>query len=92
MQVMTRKQFKEYWNNILPGLGEENSHIWFPEKKLETPCVAFVHNKNNDSEEFDERYRIHLRGEVKVFASSLGGRWWGFTDEKDAVYTALRWS
>lgn len=104
--LLTRKQFRQHWNEILDGLGDNDSKLWVIEKTNADRCRWFVcisplHQWNEfvdeshtstHKQEFWRWCRRHCRGKVLCYASSFNDEWWGFTIYEDIVPWILKWS
>lgn len=95
--MITRKQFKQMFNNIGDNLGESNSPLWIPEQqeggkksrwfvKIRPICRA-------NRKEFWMWCSRHCRGQVLCYSSSPreNEEWWGFTNRTDVVLFLLKW-
>lgn len=97
MSVLSRTEFSQFWNSLLPekNLGESESPLWDPERYNGVECQYFI-----DTENITRRVESgcipvwnekNLRGKVLCFSSSETEEWWGFTDKKDIPLFLLRW-
>lgn len=106
MRILTRKQFREYWNAQLPGLGNDTSVLWAYERELDKKCHWFVSVKPIQArDEFVQQGQSkdrkqsfwgwchqHCRGQLVCYSSSDTEEWWGFTHHADVAWWMLRWA
>ena len=67
MPVLNRKQFKQHWNKVHPGLGNDGSGLWCYEDESNKKCRWFVSIKpiNLQTENRKQQYRQWCRKIVK---------------------------
>jgi len=94
--MINRKQFKEFWNDIRPGLGDDDSGLWVPEQvKPHKPSKWFVCVKPvKFSNEYWTWCNLHCRGQILSYSSDFHNQqeWWGFTHKDDIALWLLKWS
>lgn len=97
--MITRKQFRELWNQYQEGMGDHNSPLWFPESnrdysrwfvKVRPIDLSSNHKKNNYFLWCDQ----FCKGQVLCYSSDTDNEeeWWGFTHKRDIVMWILKWS
>lgn len=96
MIVFNRKQFIEYWENIEPGLGKEDSPLWLPESFDKTSRKSrwfiSVNPLKIVGEEFQLWCHKHCKGQILCYSSGDVEEWWGFTHKADILWWTLKWS
>jgi hypothetical protein len=102
INVYTRQQFSEYWEEIKPGLGHSDSVLWAAEHSLRPDtCQHFVCVPPlTDLQTIDQSYsefwawcEQQMQGYCRCFSSNTRDReeWWGFTNKDDILMWVLRW-
>lgn len=97
--ILNRDQFRDYWNNVDPRLGRDNSPLWEAESGLTEQCQYFVYVDSviwDSKDNYWNWVNTSCRGSVRCFCSSQndferGKEWWGFTHRDDIVFWTLRW-
>jgi hypothetical protein len=104
--MLTRKQFRQHWNKVRPGLGDEDSALWIPEIHHDKKCRWFVSTKpihawdefiqeghpENRKQHYWAWYHQHCRGQVMCYSSSETEEWWGFSHRADVAWWLLKWA
>lgn len=93
--ILDREQFKQYWNNLQPGLASEGSPLWAYEDYDGKKCQWFVSvdpSKKRAVDDFWDWCHKECQGSVACYSSSPNQEWWGFTDRDDIVWWLLRWA
>ena len=104
--ILTRKQFREHWNALRPGLGDEDSVLWSYEDANNKKCRWFVSIKpihawdefiqeghpENRKQQYWRWCHQHCRGQVLCYSSNDTEEWWGFTHRADIVWWLLKWA
>jgi hypothetical protein len=102
MTVLTRRQFRQHWEAIIPGLTEnvlwlvEESYNkksrWFVcTRPLETKSELIVDGLNPKQDYWLWCHR-HCAGLVICYSSSPEEEWWGFSHRADIVLWMLKWA
>lgn len=97
--VLSRRQFRDYWNQRSPSLEKADSVLWsFEHYDGIQPsrwfsCVAPIDIRDHDTGYFDWCYK-HCRGQVLCYNTDSQRReeWWGFTHRGDVLLWLLKWS
>lgn len=100
--MINRKKFREVFNNIHPGLGDEDSPLWEPERQAGTrPNRWFIKVRplNIDSSR-EEKTKFLLwcdkfcSGQILCYYSDTDNKeeWWGFTHKDDVLPWKLKWA
>ena len=89
---MNRMQFRQHWENILPGLGEESSELWVPEQSTGKKSRYFVKVRPIICENFWKWCIENCRGQILCYSSNDREEWWGFSHKADIMWFVLRWS
>jgi hypothetical protein len=95
MTILSRRQFRQHWEDIIPGLKEDSSALWAIEDHYKKKCQWFVCVcpivKLKDHWLWCDQY---CAGHVICYSSSLdkNEEWWGFSHRADIVLWMLRWS
>ena len=97
MALLTREQFRDYWNAVMPGMGDPCSPLWAREDYSGGQCYWFINQRVQGwSYPMIDRYwnwcDKNCRGTVICYASSDSEEWWGFSDSDDIPLWLLRWS
>lgn len=96
MNLLTRSQFRQYFNNLTQGLGDWNSPLWLPEEATDRKSRHFLSIPPIPEEDYD-KFRMwcvkHCRGQVLCYSINNEDReaWYGFTHKRDIVLFALKW-
>lgn len=99
MNVLTRQEYIDYWNERDPDLVEPDGVMWFweAESGIESKwffwsdTVAYNHIIK-DRDYFWRWCDQNLQGSVTCYSSGREGEWWGFTDRDDIVLWVLKWT
>ena len=98
MEIMTRSQFSEYFNNLEPRFNttSKDSPLWIPETDY-LPSSHFIQLsqlglKGKLKKDFWKWCNQTLFGQVRCYSSGDDGEWWGFTDLNDIPIFLLKWS
>jgi hypothetical protein len=81
------------------GSNSNDDALFIPEREPDfgTPCECqfFLKSRgvnwDNEKRHFWAWVHAYMAGEVRVFAASKDGDWFGFTDYHDAFQFALTW-
>ena len=98
IEILTREQFRDYFEQQRPGLGQEDSALWEPEhfEPGIQPSGWFVHARTLgvwDKTEFWSWCRRHCRGSVLCYSMDQDLRgWWGFERREDILIWVMRWA
>ena len=96
IEILTREQFTNHFNQLHPGLGDEDSQLWAPEiwEPDAKPSAWFVYVETGHwhKTEFWRWCRQHCRGTVLCYSSSEAGAWWGFEQCEDILLWVMRWA
>ncbi len=94
--MLTRKEFRTYWNNIKPGWGDDASPVWAYEQYVNKKCRWFVNVQpfERDRKEFWRWCMEHCRGQILCYSSDPENQveWWGFSHQADVAHWLLKWS
>ena len=97
--ILTRSQFKDYFDSIDPRVTVPGGPLWIPEsfdnKKIR--CGWFVQVRPvelGDRVEYWSWCRSALDGELRCFSCNNEDQeeWWGFTHQRDIPYWLLKWA
>ncbi len=94
--ILTRSEFKQYWDNLDPRLTVDDGPLWIPDE--DTPSKWFVCVKPIGVHKFKWNYydwcNHALTGRVRCYSSSDDNEqeWWGFTEQQDIAFWLLKWS
>lgn len=97
MNILTRGQFRQLFNNAKPGLGDWNSPLWFPEETSNIKSKHFVSIHPIPKEDYN-KFRMwcvkHCRGQVLCYSINNEDReaWYGFTHKRDIVWFIMKWA
>lgn len=96
MNIRNRRQFRQYWEEIAPGISEPGGVLWAQEKYRNKKCRWFVCIRPIRPVVEKQEYRLwcnqHCAGQVLCYSSSDTEEWWGFSHHADIVLWLLRWS
>ena len=104
MTVLTRRQFRQHWEGILPGLGQDDSALWIVEEPYRKKSRWFLSTRAIDSsselmvDEWSPKKDFWLwcnrncAGQILCYSSSAEEEWWGFSHHADIVPWMLKWS
>jgi hypothetical protein len=97
--MINRKAFKELFNQYKPGLGDDKSPLWEPERYEDNrPSRWFVKirplAKDNRMKDYWLWCHQNCSGQILCYSSDSDNQeeWWGFTHQADIVFWLLRWS
>lgn len=99
MNVLTKKQFRQYFNSLdyEHKLGSSNSPLWEPDRYWGVntrwyTCVRPISRADRD--EYNAWVEKHCAGSVLCFSSSdeQQEEWYGFTHHADIMLWMLRWA
>jgi hypothetical protein len=93
MTVLTRKQFRQHWEDIIPYLTEDV--LWITEDHCKKKCRWFVCIRPIvELKDYWLWCDSHCAGTVICYSSSIDKdeEWWGFSHRADIVLWALRWA
>ena len=97
MTVLTKKQFRQYFNSLDVRLGSSNSPLWEPDRYWGVntrwyTCVRPISRADRD--EYNAWVEKHCAGSVLCFSSSdeQQEEWYGFTHHADIMLWLLRWA
>jgi hypothetical protein len=97
VSILTRSEFKDYWNNIKEGLGNADSPLWEAEREIFKGNYQWFVSKSITSygnlEEYWQWCEVTLKGNITCYSASSeeNQEWWGFTNKDDIVIWSLRW-
>ena len=102
MTVLTRKQFKQHWEDILPGMGETGGAIWAYEdacgKKSEWfTCIRplEIDMRGYDKKtEYWQWCNSNCVGQILCYSTNREEQeeWWGFSHHADIAFWMLKWA
>lgn len=98
IEILTRDQFRDHFNQLHPGLGDADSSLWEPEiwETGGRPSVWFVHIQTQaqwDKNEFWTWCRQHCGGHVLCYSQDPDRwGWWGFERREDIIWWVMRWA
>ena len=105
IEILTRDQFVQHFDDVHPGLGDVDSQLWAPEiwEPGARPSQWFVYVQTRDygKGEFWSWVRDHCQGSVLCYSASEEGAWQGtwadqpvfrVVSDPSPTLTALRWS
>jgi hypothetical protein len=95
--IISRKQFREYWEKIDPKFAKWDSPLWCLEYRYGKSrwFVNVVVNELRNHENFKEYHQWVLRncrGRILCYSSNAEEEWWGFSHKPDVFLWILRWS
>jgi hypothetical protein len=95
MNIVSRGEFTEYFESIMPGVSEPPySVLWYPEDQDENKCNWFIcldRSLGHPRLEYHRWCRKNLRFAPRCFSSSPEEEWWGFVEYDDIFLWLLRW-
>ena len=100
MEILTRAEFRQYWDLERSGIGDDDSPLWEPERS--NPCgtsewfvsarVPHMHDWDWDKKGYWSWVRRHCQGAVRCYSLDGSGQgWWGFERRDDILLWSLRW-
>jgi hypothetical protein len=104
MTVLTRRQFRQHWESVMPGLGEDDSVLWALEEHNNKKCRWFVCVRPlaTDLEWLDGDWKHdywlwcnrNCAGQTLCYSSDHENQeeWWGFSHHADIVLWMLKWA
>lgn len=104
MTVLTRRQFRQHWEQLMPGLGKDGSVLWTMEQYHNKKCRWFVCTRPIGTEsklmvdEWSPKKEFWLwcnrncAGQILCYSSSREEEWWGFSHHADIVIWMLKWA
>lgn len=93
-RLLTRKQFANHFESIMPGLGEPGSALWTPEwDGKQAKWFVSIRPVTFEDHNFWVWIEEHCRGLVRCYSSDIDGNqeWWGFTSRNDVELWLLKW-
>lgn len=91
--MLNRKQFRQHWNKVKPGLGDDNSSLWAYEEFANKKCRWFVKiSPKSTRTDFWRWCTKHCQGSIMCYSNSEVEEWWGFTHKADIALWLLKWS
>jgi hypothetical protein len=99
IEILTREQFANHFDQLHAGLGDEHSPLWEPEhfEPGAQPSHWFVYTQGPaqawswDKNQYWSWCRQHCQGSVLCYSASDEGEWWGFERREDILIWSLRW-
>lgn len=99
IEILTREQFADHFDQLHPGLGDVDSPLWEPEhfEPGAQPSDWFVYTQGPaqawswDKNQYWSWCRQHCQGSVLCYSASDEGEWWGFERREDILIWSLRW-
>lgn len=103
MTVLTRKQFRQHWESVIPGMGEDGSVLWAMEEHYHKKSRWFVSTRPIvsleliiDGQSPEKEYWLwcnkNCAGQILCYSSSREEEWWGFSHHADILLWILKWS
>jgi len=101
MTVLDRQQFIQYWEGVLPGMGETGGALWAYEdaygKKSEWfTCVRPLSGYQGltGKTEYWQWCNSNCAGQVLCYSTNPEAQeeWWGFSHHADIAFWMLKWS
>ena len=92
--IINRKQFREHWENVMPGLGECGSALWVPEQETGKKSRWFITVPPIQYDNLAIWIVKNCTGQVLCYSSDDFSQieWWGFSHKPDIVWFRLKWS
>jgi hypothetical protein len=93
--IISRKQFREYWEKIDPKIAKWDGPLWCLEDqygKSRWFVNVVVNTKYENRKEHHQWVLRNCRGRVLCYSSSAEEEWWGFSHKPDVFLWILRWS
>lgn len=91
-KLLTRQQFAEHFENMGPGLGEDDSVLWTPEwDGKQANWFVSIKPVTFEDSNFWTWIEYHCRGLVRCYSSGNEEEWWGFTHRNDVELWLLKW-
>jgi hypothetical protein len=97
IDILNRKQFKEVWEKILPGITAEDNPLWVSEVYTGRKSRWFINIHPINPDRWNKT-NFHLwcekncRGQILCYSSSDENEWWGFTHKADIVWWVMKWA
>jgi hypothetical protein len=106
MTVLTRRQFRQHWEGIMPGIAQDGSALWLMEESYGKKSRWFVCTRplGTESELMVEglspkhEYWLwchrHCAGQILCYSTDHENQeeWWGFSHHADIVLWMLKWA
>ena len=103
MTVLTRKQFRQHWDSVIPGIGKDGSALWVMEEHYRKKSRWFVSTRPIVSSELiidgqvtKKDYWLwctkNCAGQIICYSSSRDEEWWGFSHRADIAFWMLKWA
>ena len=90
--ILTRTEFREYWNRQRLGLGDPSSGLWAYERHNGISSQWFVQVGISQAPDYHAWCDAHCQGTVLCYSDDGQKQWYGFTDYNDIVFWLLKWS
>ena len=106
MTVLTRRQFRQHWEGIVPGLGQDGGALWVVEESYSKKSRWFVCVRPLGTElewpddDWNSRHDYwlwcyrHCAGQILCYSTDHRNQeeWWGFSHHADIVLWMLKWA
>jgi hypothetical protein len=97
LDILNRKQFKEVWEKILPGITKEANPLWASEEHTGRKSRWFVKIYPIDpnvyvKNDFYLWCNENCRGQILCYSTSEENEWWGFTHKADIPWWIMKWA
>jgi hypothetical protein len=99
--LLTRKQFKQHWESIKPGIASSQGALWAyerscPQKGQWFICIRPLELRRNESERiaYWQWCNSKCTGQILCYSTDYENQeeWWGFSRREDIVLWFLRWT
>lgn len=100
MEVLTRTEFRQYWDLERSGMSDSGSPLWEPERYgpggpsewFVRARLPYIHDPLWDKESYWSWVRSHCQGAVRCYSLDGSGQgWWGFERRDDILLWSLKW-
>ena len=100
MEILTRAEFRQYWDLERSGMSDSRSPLWEPERLgsggpsewFVLARVPHMHDWDWDKKGYWSWVRRHCQGTVRCYSLNGSGEgWWGFERRDDILLWSLRW-
>jgi hypothetical protein len=99
--LLTRKQFKDHWEGIAPGISFPRGGLWAYERTCLKKsrwfiCVSPLDIHHNESEKiaYWQWCNRNCAGQILCYSTDYENQeeWWGFSHRADIVLWVLKWA
>jgi len=101
MTVLDRQQFIQYWEDVVPDVGETSSAMWAYEDTCEKKSEWFTCVRPLDAHRGHDKKIIYWQwcnsncvGQILCYSTNREEQeeWWGFSHQEDIAFWLLKWA